>query len=132
MTDRPASFRMPTSKQMEKLATEAARRATVPAVAPDASLPAEYWDSVMKDPRAGADRGIRMRQRKLSQISRHVLRVACQRCERIVEIQTVDAVRLYGGNAIWKDIAQRLLDDTCQQRTGRLEEDGCWPAFDMT
>jgi hypothetical protein len=23
------------------------------------------------------------------------------------------------------------LDDTCQQRTGRLEEDGCWPAFDV-
>jgi len=49
-----------------------------------------------------------------------------------VEIQTVDAVRLYGANAIWKDVGQRLLDDTCQQRTGRLEEDGCWPAFDMT
>jgi hypothetical protein len=26
------------------------------------------------------------------------------------------AVRLYGSNAIWKDVAQRLLDDTCQQR----------------
>jgi hypothetical protein len=39
--------------------------------------------------------------------------------ERIVEIQTADAVRLYGGNAVWKDVAQRLLDDTCQQRTGR-------------
>jgi hypothetical protein len=32
--------------------------------------------------------------------------------------QTVDAVRLFGGNAIWKDVSQRLLDDMCQQRTG--------------
>jgi hypothetical protein len=131
MTDRPASWRMPTPKQMEKLATEATRRAALPAAAPDGPLPAEYWDSVLKDPRAGAD-GILMHQRKLSQISRHVLRAACRRCDRTVEIQTVDAVRLYGGNAIWKDVAQRLLDDTCQQRTGRLEEDGCWPAFDVT
>jgi hypothetical protein len=22
-----------------------------------------------------------------------------------------------------------LLDNTCQNRTGRHEEDGCWPAF---
>ena len=27
--------------------------------------------------------------------------------------------------ATWKKVAQRLLDDTCQQRTGRFEEDGC-------
>jgi hypothetical protein len=60
----------------------------------------------------------------------HVLRVSCQRCERTVEIQTADAVRMYGGNAVWKDVAQRLLDSTCQQRTGRHEEDGCWPAFE--
>jgi hypothetical protein len=47
-----------------------------------------------------------------------------------VEIQTVDAIRLYGGNAVWKQVAQRLLDDMCRQRTGRYEEDGCWPAFE--
>ena len=29
------------------------------------------------------------------------------------------------------DVAQRLLDNTCQQRTGRHEDDGCWPVFDM-
>jgi hypothetical protein len=65
-------------------------------------------------------------------IQRHVLRVSCRRCERTVEIQTVDAVRLYGGNAIWKNVARRLLDDTCKQRTGRYEEDGCWPGFEPT
>jgi hypothetical protein len=89
---------MPTPKQVEKLAAEAAMRPAVPAAAPDEALPAEYWDSLLNDPRAGD--GVRMRQRKLSEIQRHVLRVSCRRCERIVEIQTVDAVRLYGGNAL--------------------------------
>src|SRR5258708_6978765 len=128
MNDRPASWRMPTPRQMKNLATEAARRPAVPAAAPDEPLPAGYWGSVLKDPRA-AD-GVRMRQRKLLEIQRHVLRVSCRRCERIVEIQTLDAIRLYGGKAIWKDVAQRLLRDTCQQRTGRHEEDGCWPGFE--
>jgi hypothetical protein len=121
---------MPTPKQMEKLAAEAARKSANPANAPDSPLPTEYWESVLKDPRAG-EKEARIRQHRLSDIQRHVLRVSCRRCQRIVEIQTVDAVRLYGGNAIWKDVAQRLLDDTCQQRTGRYEEDGCWPGFDV-
>ena len=120
---------MPTPKQMEKLVAEAARRRGLAPAAPDAALPAEYWESVLKDPRADAT-GAQIRPRNLSEIQRHVLRVSCRRCERTVEIQTVDAVRLYGGKAVWKDIAQRLLDDTCQQRTGRHEEDGCWPAFE--
>jgi hypothetical protein len=122
---------MPTPKQMEKLSVEAARKAATSAAAPDAPLPAEYWDSVLEDPRANAN-GVDMRHCRLSEIQRHVLRVPCRRCKRTVEIQTVDAVRLYGGNAIWKDVAQRLLDDTCQQRTGRYEEDGCWPAFEKS
>ncbi|MGY4498341.1 hypothetical protein ACVWYH_002272 [Bradyrhizobium sp. GM24.11] len=127
---------MPTPKQMEKLAAEAARRRGPSAAAPDAPLPAEYWDSLLKDPqlkdpRAGAA-GAQLRQRRLAEIQRHVLRVSCRRCERTVEIQTADAVRLYGGNAVWKDVAQRLLNNTCQQRAGRHEEDGCWPGFDMT
>ena len=122
---------MPTPKQMEKLAAEAVRKTASPAATPDAALPTEYWDSVLKDPRAGSN-GLQLRQRHLSEIQRHVLRISCRRCERTVEIQTADAVRLYGGNAVWKDVAQRLLDNTCQQRTGRHEEDGCWPGFDMT
>ncbi|MGY3587139.1 hypothetical protein ACVIGB_003802 [Bradyrhizobium sp. USDA 4341] len=120
---------MPTPKQMEKLAAEAARRPAIPASAPEAPLPAEYWESVLKDPRADTT-DAQMRQRRLSDVRRHVLRISCHRCERIVEIQTADAVRLYGRNAIWKDVAHRLLDNTCQQRTGRHEEDGCWPAFE--
>ncbi|WP_209944016.1 hypothetical protein [Bradyrhizobium elkanii] len=129
MTDRPASWRMPTPKQMEKLAAEAARRPSPSTAAPEAPLPAEYWESVLRDPRAGTT-GAQMRQRCLSEIQRHVLRVSCRCCERTLEIQTADAVRLYGRNAVWKDVAQRLLDNTCQQRTGRHEEDGCWPAFE--
>ena len=42
---------------------------------------------------------------------------------RIVEIQKADAVRFYGA----QDVGQRLLDQTCPIRTGRHEEDGCWP-----
>jgi hypothetical protein len=120
---------MPTPKQMEKLAAEANRKVATAAETPDAALPEEYWDSVLGDPRAGPD-GTRIRQWRLSDIGRHVLRVSCRRCQRTVEIQTVDAVRLYGGDAVWKKVAQRLLDDTCQQRTGRYEEDGCWPSFE--
>jgi hypothetical protein len=116
---------------MDKLAAEAVQKIPSSAAAPDEELPAEYWDSLLKDPRAGAN-GLQLRQRHLSEIQRHVLRVSCRRCERTVEIQTADAVRLYGRNAIWKDVAQRLLDDTCRQRTGCHEDDGCWPAFDMT
>lgn len=120
---------MPTPKQMEKLAAEAVRKQAIPVAAPEEALPPEYWDSVLNDPRAAVT-GTQLRQRRLSEIQRHVLRVNCRRCDRTVEIQTADAVRLYGRNALWKNVAQRLLDDTCQQRTGRHEEDGCWPAFE--
>jgi hypothetical protein len=71
--------------------------------------------------------GSGIRKHRLSEISQHVLRVSCRRCARIVEIQTVDAVRLYGQAAVWGDVGQRLLNDTCTQRTGRPEEDGSWP-----
>ena len=79
---------MPTPKQMEKLAAEARRQGPSPP-APDAPLPAEYWESVLKDPRADAT-GAQLRQRRLSEIQRHVLRISCRRCERTVEIQTAD------------------------------------------
>lgn len=119
---------MPTPKQMEKLAAEAARKPETTISAQDGALPEECWDSVLGDARASSD-GSRLRRHRLSDIGRHVVRVACRRCARAVEIQTVDAVRLYGSDATWKKVAQRLLDDTCQQRTGRYEEDGCWPSF---
>jgi hypothetical protein len=134
MTERPASWRMPTPKQMEKLATSAGREAcTMRSPNPAHAMPPEYWESVLNDPRADArpDRsGPSIRTQRLSEIPQHILRVSCSRCGRIVEIQKADAVRLYGTNAICKDVARRLLDNTCQQRTGRHEEDGCWPSFE--
>ena len=120
---------MPNQKQMEKLADEAARRSANSATGPDSPLPAEYWDALLRDPRASAT-GFQTRDRQLAEIQRHLLRVACRRCGRTVEIQKADAIRLYGPDAAWKQVSQRLLDSTCTQRTGRYEEDGCWPSFE--
>ncbi|RYH67994.1 MAG: hypothetical protein EON54_03260 [Alcaligenaceae bacterium] len=92
-------------------------------------MPDSYWDAVLADPRARARPGIPIQSRRLTEIPRHVLRVSCLRCERIVEIQTADALRLYGEHAVWKDVGQRLLDNGCQQRTGSHEDDGCWPSY---
>jgi hypothetical protein len=118
---------MPNSKQMEKLAREQDRAGVVNESAPDAPPPAEWWDSVLSDPRADGKPRISIQQRRLSEIPRELLRVECLRCFRAVEIQKADAVRLYGPHAVWKDVGQGLLDDGCQHRTGRHEEDGCWP-----
>jgi hypothetical protein len=135
MTDRPASWRMPSPKQMEKLAAAAAARGNVAPVqtpGPGDEMPPEYWQAVLDDPHADASRrtGPSIRTQRLSDIQRHLLRVTCSRCGRTVEIQKADAVRLAGPQAVWKDVGQRLLDDTCRQRTGRHEEDGCWPSFE--
>lgn len=101
---------------------------SAPALAPNDDLPTEYWQALLDDPRADAKvSGSSIGKLRLSQITQHLLRVTCRRCGRIVEIQKADAVRLHGTDAIWKDIGLRLLDGTCTQRTGRHEEDGCWP-----
>jgi hypothetical protein len=125
---------MPTPRQMEKLAAAVGREPrTMRTPGPADALPPEYWESVLNDPLADArpePPGLPVRTLRLSEILQHILRVSCSRCGRIVEIQKVEAVRFYGTNAIFKDVAQRLLDNTCQQRTGRHEEDGCWPSFE--
>jgi len=127
---------MPTPKQMEKLAAAAAVRGNVPPVrtpGPGDEVPPEYWQALLDDPRAEAGRRTpdpSIQTQRLSEIPQHILRVSCRRCTRIVEIQKADAVRLAGAQAVWKDVGQRLLDDTCQVRTGRHEEDGCWPSFE--
>jgi hypothetical protein len=134
MPDRPANFRMPTPKQMEKLAAAVGREPRrTPNPGPGDPMPAEYWESVLRDPLADANpmpSGASNRTQRLSEISQHLLRVSCARCDRTVEIQKADAIRLYGRTAVWKEVGQRLLDNTCQQRTGRHEEDGCWPSFE--
>ncbi|MET4719360.1 hypothetical protein ABIF63_003466 [Bradyrhizobium japonicum] len=105
---------MPNPTQMDKMAAAVGR-----------SVP------LLEDPRAetrSAPSGATLR---LSQINQHVLRVGCRCCARLVEIQKADAARLYGPDAVWKDVGQRLLDNNCTQRTGRHEEDGCWPSYDV-
>jgi hypothetical protein len=104
---------------MEKMAALVGRNVPQkPGLAPDADLPAEYWQSLLDDPRAGARPGSSGGALRLSQIPQRILRVGCRRCARVVEIQKVDAARLYGPDALWKDVGQRLLDNTCTQRTG--------------
>jgi len=125
---------MPTPKQMEQLAAKPSPPPdpVTPSLGPADDLPEAYWDSIVRDPRGRIRTGVPVQQRRLSEIPRHFLRVACRRCDRIVEIRTVDAVRLYGAHAIWKDVGMKLLNDGCRERTGRLEEDGCWPSFETT
>ncbi|MCK1284684.1 hypothetical protein IVB41_12225 [Bradyrhizobium sp. 44] len=134
MNDRPASWRMPTPKQMEKMAAAAGKKPPrPPGLAPEEDLPPEYWQALLDDSRAGGDgpgSGASRRGLSLSRIPQHVLRVVCRRCAGIVEIQKADAARLYGSDAIWKDAGRRLLDSTCTQRTRNHEEDGCWPVFE--
>lgn len=129
MNDRPASWRMPTPKQMEKLASGRLRTSQSNDPAPDSALPPEYWDAVLRDPRAAGKPWLPIQQMRLSEIPRELLRIECARCSRCVEIQRLDAVKLYGPHAVWKDVGQRLLDDGCKVRTGRHEEDGCWPSW---
>ncbi|WP_342733116.1 hypothetical protein [Bradyrhizobium sp. B117] len=122
---------MPTPKQMEKLASSMGHRAgQVRPLGPQDEMPEEYWRSILDDCPADAEPVGRSAGLRLSELPQHVLRVSCRRCGRIVEIQKADAVRLYGQHATWKEVGQRLLNNTCQSRTGRYEEDGCWPAFE--
>jgi hypothetical protein len=136
MTDHSASWRMPTPKQMEQLAKAAAVGGNAPPArtpGPGDAMPPEYWQAVLDDA-AGNRRPTppppSIQTQRLADIQRHLLRVSCRRCGRIVEIQKADAVRLAGPRAVWKDLGQRLLNDTCQVRTGNHEDDGCWPAFE--
>jgi hypothetical protein len=81
MYDRPASWRTPNPKQMEKLARERARDKSPPESnpAPDESPPPEWWDSVLSDPRAAGTSWSPIQQRRLSEIPRPLLRVECLR-----------------------------------------------------
>ncbi|MFK4537282.1 hypothetical protein ABIA00_005465 [Bradyrhizobium ottawaense] len=121
-------------KQIQKLADALAvgkNALSTPAVGPADDLPAEYWASLLGDARADAVRAEKpIQAHNLSEISCYVLRVTCSRCERIVEIQKADATRFYGVDAIWREVGQRLLNNTCTERTGLQEEDGCWPSFE--
>lgn len=132
---RCADWRFPTEKQAK--AEETARRMQsaplrTPRIddpPPDSALPAEYWDAVLQDPRAAGRPWLPIQQRRLSEIPRDLLRIECLKCFRVVEIQRLDAVKLYGPHAVWKDIGDHLLAEGCQHRTGNRDSDGCWPDF---
>jgi hypothetical protein len=123
---------MPSPKQMEKMARAAGRNMPAKSTpGPADEMPLEYWQVVLADASADASpSGNPIQKQRLGDIRRHMLRVTCRRCARTIEIQKEDAIRLAGPRTAWKDLGRRLLDDTCQQRTGRHEEDGCWPSFE--
>jgi hypothetical protein len=121
---------MTTPKQFEQMASQAQRDSALRTAEILEPLPNAHWDAVLHDPRGQAE-PVPILHRRLSEIPRHILRVSCRRCDHIVEIQTADAMRLYGQHAIWKDVGRRLLDDGCQQRTGSREDDGCRPSYDV-
>lgn len=118
-------------KQIDKLAgiAERQRKLSPPGPAPTDPIPEAMWQSLLDDPRAAGKPKMRIQQCRVADIQRHVLRVECSRCSRIVEMQKADAVKYFGPDAIWKNVGQRLLDQTCTNRTGRHEEDGCWPNY---
>lgn len=123
---RAAEWRFPSEKKQR--AEEMVRRlAEAQRLRDQISDHDAWWASVLADPRAATPRP--SPARRLAEIRADVLRVECLRCFRIVEIARAEAVRLFGGDATWKDAGWRLLDDGCQHRTGRHEEDGCWPDF---
>jgi len=118
---------------MEQLAAAVDTQGSpAPEPGPSEALPPEYWQAILKAAEAG--RGTLTSAGSagaavLSRISHPLLQVGCRRCGRVVEIERTDAIRLYGPEATWREVGRRLLDKTCTQRTGRHEEDGCWPAF---
>lgn len=119
---------MPTPKQLEKMVAKVERRrAATPSLAPTDPTPDELWTSLLDDPRAAGKPKQPIHQCRLADIQSHVLRVECSRCSRIVEMQKADAIKYFRPDVIWKNVGRRLLDQTCTNRTGRHEEDGCWP-----
>ncbi|MCW2079685.1 UNVERIFIED_ORG: hypothetical protein M2193_001860 [Bradyrhizobium japonicum] len=86
-----------------------------------------WWAAVLSDPRA--ETRLPLARRTLAEIKASVLRVECLKCFRVVEIAREEALRRYDGGSLWKEVASHLLADGCQHRTGRHEEDGCWPDF---
>jgi hypothetical protein len=136
---RPADWRFPTPRQaaaettlrrMQQNAPPTATPVPLPTPGPADAMPDAYWDALLNDPRAvaGAPR-TPLAQQALRDIQKHLLRVSCRRCDRIVEVQTADAVRLFGGGVTWKDAGKQILDGNCNSKTGSRDDDGCWPNF---
>jgi hypothetical protein len=128
---RPAQFDFPKPDAIEKLVGRQTppQPPTATDPGPAGDPPSAWWDSVLDDPRAAGRPGVPIECRRLSEIPRSVLRVECLKCFRIIEIQRLDAIKLYGPHVVWKEVGSALLDDSCQHRTGNRDQDGCWPTF---
>lgn len=121
---RCAEWRFPTQKQQR--AEETARRlAEAQRRHVSADDEEAWWASVLADPRAETRKPYG--SRTLAEIRASVLRVECLKCFRVVQIAREEALNRYDGGSLWREVAMRLLDDGCMSRTGRHEEDGCWP-----
>ncbi|MGY2938450.1 hypothetical protein ACVWZ6_008052 [Bradyrhizobium sp. GM6.1] len=121
---RAADWRFPTPKQAK--AEETARR-LAEAQRRRAGVTDEdaWWAAVLADSRAETRKPIG--SRTLAEIRDSELRVECLKCFRVVALSREEALARYDGGSLWREVAVRLLADGCQQRTGRHEEDGCWP-----
>jgi hypothetical protein len=108
MNDRPAFWRMPTPKQIEKLASQALRPAAHADPAPDAPLPDEYWEDLLKNSGAAGRPPWSIQQRRFSEIPREVLRVERARCLRCIEFS----------GSMWSDCSDRM-------RFGRMSGSAC-------
>jgi hypothetical protein len=123
---RPAQFDFPKRKTIEKMAGQTQAPAeSAPDPRPAGPPPDGWWDAVLGDPRARAKQRP-IEDMRLTDIRQEVLRVECLRCFRIVEIQRLDAIRLYGPGSVWGSVREHLLETGCDHRTGNRDEDGCW------
>lgn len=123
---RCAEWRFPTPKQ-QKVEETARRLAEHQRRSVSVDDEGAWWASVLADPRAVTNRP--RADRTLAEIRTPELRVECLKCFRIVTLSREEALRRHDGNSLWKLVAVRLLGDGCAHRTGRHEEDGCWPDF---
>jgi hypothetical protein len=102
---------MPNPKQMKKLANSPLRTPRIDDPPPDGRITRRVLG---RRPPGPARRREAMAARQPDAPERDPARappVECNRCLRCVEIQRLDAVKLFGPHALWKDVGQRLLDD---------------------
>jgi hypothetical protein len=121
---RAADWRFPTPKQ-QRIEETARRLAELQRRRAGVTDEDAWWAAVLADPRAETRKPLG--SRTLAEIKASELRVECLKCFRVVSIGRQEALRRYDGGSLWREVAMRLLADGCAHRTGRHEEDGCWP-----
>jgi hypothetical protein len=121
---RAADWRFPTAKQQK--AEETARRlAELQRRRAGVTDEDAWWKAVLADPHAVTTRP--RADRTLAEIRSEDLRVECLKCFRVVSLTRAEALARYDPGSLWRPVAIRVLADGCMHRTGRHEDDGCWP-----